>query len=734
MNIQPESRSRERLGPGHAPAADIYEDEAETFSFSSILGTLWENRWLLAATTGLALAIAVLHVETETPLYTASAEVVLETQRENVVNVESVVPQRSLSYLTVNTEARVFRSYELMRSTVEALSLEEDPEFNPALRQPPQWKTLVGYDGLREAIGLAPEPRPAMPTLEQARDTATGILLSKVSISVVPETLIFRVAVTTEAPGKSATIANTIAQHYVDGQRDTKFQAMDQAMDWLGNRVVELKAELETAEADIEDFSARATLVSEDTLLANTQRLKNMRARQNELAGKAAKLRQRIERFAALRANADFATLAEAADDPRVRAVAEALARSQGEGGSPETAPDASALTRFDVLFERRLDVLRADAERAESQLAAASQSVSELERQVESQSGDLVTLRQMQREAEATRLIYQSFLSRLKEISVQQGIQQADSRILSQAASGYQSHPDTRGTLLRGGVAGLVLGLVLMAVRNLLYNVVRTPEELEGATGVTVIGAIPEHRIQKPDRLIDHITEKPASGLAEAVRNVRTAIQLSNIDVTPKVVVVTSSVPDEGKSILAAALAQTTALPGKKVLLVDCDLRRRVLGQYFRVDASAGLVNLLSGRTSFEETVHRDVRTGLDLVTADEEKVTPVDFFGSRQFLDFLTTAREHYDLIILDTPPVLAVPETRMIAQHADAIVYTVRWNSTKHRMIQTGLDLLRQVNVRVTGLALTRIDPRRMDRYGYYGYGYGRGSGKLQKYYSN
>lgn len=719
---------REHLGPDQRPEAEDHDNEADALGLSSLIGTLWDNRWLLVATTGVALAVSAWQLQTETPLYRASAHVVLETRQNNVVNVESVVPGRTLDYLSLNTEIQVLRSSELVARAVEAMSLEQDPEFNPALRPPTAWKQMIGYDRLRQAIGLAPEPRPAPPPPEQAREIAAGILNSKVSISIVPSTFVFNITVETEGPEKSAALANTIAGLYVAGQREAKFEAMDAAMAWLGNRVVELKAELEAAEAEIEDFAAGATLVNEEALLANTQRLKNMRARQAELADTAARLRGRVERITTLRAQADFAGLAEVVEDQPLGAAAAALAAGSTSAGDP-------ALVRFDALLERRLDGLGADAERAEAQAAATGRSVAELAAMVEAQSGDLVTLRQMQREVEATRLIYESFLGRLKEISVQQGIQQADSRVLSPAKPpGAPSHPKVRATLVKDGLLGLVIGFVLIGLRSVLRRSVRTPEELEAVAGLSVIGVIPDDRIRRPDRLLAHIVEKPASRIAEAVRNLRTAIQLSNVDVSPQVIVVTSSVPDEGKSILAAALAQTSALSGKKVLLVDSDLRRRILRQYFHLDAKAGLVRLLSGQASFADVVHRDARTGLDILIADDEKVTPVDFFGSRQFGDLIAEARRSYDLIVLDTPPVLAVPETRVIAQHADAVVYSVRWNSTTRRMVQTGLDLLRQVNVRVTGLALTRIDPRRMDRYGYYGYGHGSGSRKLQKYYSS
>jgi capsular exopolysaccharide synthesis family protein len=274
----------------------------------------------------------------------------------------------------------------------------------------------------------------------------------------------------------------------------------------------------------------------------------------------------------------------------------------------------------------------------------------------------------------------------------------------------------------------------LLIYARNALRTTVRTPEELEDATGITVIGMIPNAPVRNERALLEYIIKKPASSVAEAVRNMRTAILLSNVDSTPQVIMLTSSVPAEGKTVMASALAQISAMSGKRVLLIDGDLRRHSLTKQFRIEGKAGLVALLSGNASFEQAVHHDDLTGVDILAADVSKVTAVDVFSSARYETFIDEMRKIYDFIIIDTPPVLAVPDARVIAQNADSVVYMVHWNNTTRRMIRTGLDLLHQVNVPVTGLTLTRIDPKRMDRYGYYGYGYGYGARDIEKYYTN
>lgn len=731
MNILSESNTRRQQGPSFKDISEGSETDADAFSLANLIQTVWDNRWLLVATTAIALGVSAWQLKNETRLYTTAARVVLETERDNVVNIESVVPQRQITFHGLNTEIQVLRASELMERVVAALSLEEDPEFNPALRAPEPWKAAIGYERLRAMIGLDPEPRPVPPPAERARKIAAGILTSKVAISILKDTFIFNIKVTTEEPQKSATIANTIGELYVASQREMKFVAMDAAMTWLGTRVVELKAELEAAEAAIENFSSRTTLFGEETLTINQQRLKGMRMRAREAIDAAVTLSSRVDLLASLRSALDFTILAEMVDEPRVAEAAGKLALAQERDS---IAADDPRLDRFDAIFEPWLGGLRSGATRWQRQVESASRSVKDLETLVDAQSSDLVALRQMEREAEATSLIYGSFLGRLKEITVQLGIQQADSRILSRAGvRDAPSHPNVPQELGKNGSIGLLVGFFLIFARNALRRSVLTPEDLEAVAGYSVLGVIPDYRGRQPSKLLDRFVEQPNSGFAEAVRDLRTSIQLSNIDAAPKVIAITSSVSEEGKSILASTLALSNAMAGKKVLLIDSDLRRKVLHRYFLVDAKLGLVSLLSGETTFEETVHHDKRTGLDFLFGDGKKVTPVDFFGSQQFCDLISEMRDRYDLIFLDTPPALAVSDARVIAQQADVVIYAVRWNSTTRRMIRTGLESLRQANVHAIGLVLNKVDPKRMDLYGYYGYGYGAGSGNLQKYYS-
>lgn len=718
-------------------AVEHWEDDGHPAGADSPLArtltTVWDHKWLLALC-GLGFAvIAYLYTGSLPRLYTATATVVLESQRGNqVVSFESVVPELATDREAMQTELLFFKSPELIRRVADDLKLAEAAEFNPSLAAPPEWKAAIGYAALLEALGMAPAAV-APPTPEQARQRAAEILLDKVRVSIVPSTYVFEISVTSEEPQRAAAIANAIVAMYIERQREAKFEAMRDASGWLSERLIELKEELEQKEEQVNQFAAEAGAVSEEALLVNTTRLKSMRERLDQQLAAARRARAQLDELRGARAAGDAAALAEllgSTGDREERALALELAAG-GTAGSAAGSAAGGGMARLDPLLDRveqRLSIL---AQRAEAQAEAIRPPLVELEATVGDQSNDFVTLRQLKRDAESTRLVYEYFLNRMKEVSAQEGTQQADARSLARAEPPkVPSYPQTGATVIRAGVLGLALGLAIVFLRDALRTTIRSAEELEAVAGLPVIGIIPDGADRRPGVLVASLVKNPTSGLAESVRNLRTAIQLSDFDSPPRVVMITSSVPDEGKSVTAIAVAQTAAMTGRRVLLIDADIRRRRLKEYLNLEAGPGLIALMSGKMTLEEVLQRDPRTGLDMLLAERMRVTPADIFESKRFQHALEELREMYDLIVLDTPPVLAVPDARVIARRVDSVVYVVRWNSATRRMVRTGIGLFQQVGIPVTGVALTRVDPKNMDRYGYYGYG--SGSRKMRQYY--
>jgi len=358
--------------------------------------------------------------------------------------------------------------------------------------------------------------------------------------------------------------------------------------------------------------------------------------------------------------------------------------------------------------------------------------SIAAIETQIENQSVELIKLRQLQREAEASRLIYEFFLGRLKETSVQQGTQQADSRIISRAVVPVKaSAPRKSMVLVLAAMLGLLVGAAMILLREMRQTGIRTADQLEKLTGMTVIGQIPMIPARRRSNVLKYLVDKPNSAAAEAIRNLRTSLLLSDIDNPPKVFMSTSSLPGEGKTTQSLALAQNMAGLGQKVLLIEGDIRRRVFNEYFDIKEKRGLLAVLSGAAELKDVVTHVDELGADVLIGEKSATNAADIFSSQKFRDFLKASRKAYDAIIIDTPPVLIVPDSRVIGQSVDAIIYTVKWDSTSRVQVREGLRMFETVNLRIAGLVLSQINPKQMKHYGYGGE-YGAYGAYGSKYY--
>ncbi|MBK6465662.1 MAG: CpsD/CapB family tyrosine-protein kinase [Rhodobacter sp.] len=229
----------------------------------------------------------------------------------------------------------------------------------------------------------------------------------------------------------------------------------------------------------------------------------------------------------------------------------------------------------------------------------------------------------------------------------------------------------------------------------------------------------------------------KPTSAMAEAVRNLRTGILLSSVDRSPRVIVITSALPGEGKTTTTLALAQNLTAMGRKVLVIEGDVRICSLGLYFD-DLPAdypGVAAVINGDHGLAEAVVPIAGYG-DLLFGRKVAVNAADLFSSQRFAALIEEARASYDIVLIDTPPVLVVPDARVIAQQADTVVFSVHWDSTSRTQIQEALHQLEMVNIRIAGISLNRVDPKGMRKYGYGGKhaGYGGYASYGSKYYGN
>lgn len=680
-----------------AVGQSVQDDEIDLVG---LLRTLWRGKlWIVLATLLAGSAAWVYATQVAVPRYTARATVALDNRQGMMLDFDSVLSGLSGDQATINTEVEVLRSRNLLEKLVDDMGLLGDPEFNPFL------------------TSSTPPPSP-----QSEHDSTVDRIAEAISISNLRSSYVFTITTLTTEPAKSADMANRLAELYIEDQLAVKFEAMETATEWLSERVSTLRVELETAEARIKSFATKTDLVSVEALEGLNRQIKDTRIRLEGLVATRDVLSGRVSTLERARTTDDPAEMARVAEDPTLARMARQI-------------DETNAADPFAARFDSVLDRVRADLGRAESQVASLSQSLARLEADYARQADDLVELQQLERETQALRTIYEYFLTRMQETSVQRGIQQADSRVLSYAVQPARPSEPRRPMMLGlGAILGFIAGAGFVILREMMHTGFRTAEALERETGLTVMGQLPKIPARQRKAVIEYLVQKPTSAAAEAVRNLRTSVMLSNLDHPPQVILSTSSLSGEGKTTTAISLAHNYAGLGKKVLLIEGDIRRRVFSEYFDHDKPEGILSILSGAKRFEDVVLRVELIGVDMLIGEQSSTNAADVFSSERFSALMVDIRHRYDIVIIDTPPVLLVPDSRIIAQEADAVLFTVKWDATARAQVCEAMRQFTIAGISVSGVVLNQIDPKGMKRYGYRGrYGaYATYSNKT--YYNN
>jgi succinoglycan biosynthesis transport protein ExoP len=668
----------------------------------TLLRTLWRGKSFIALCALCAVIIVTGYVFfAAVPMYRSSAQLSLQVKTENIVDISAVMSGVTPDQSSINTEMEIIQSRGLLADLVDELDLINDPEFNPTLRAP----SLLAQ--LRSVV----KNHLNMPILEDALSDAEvrNIVINQLrgALSIVPrdKSYIFTIGATTQDREKSALIANTLAQHYGDDQVAVKVAAAEKVATWLADRVASLQAEMQQAESRINTLRTQNTLISAEAVDALNAQSVEVTANQQAAELALRRANDRLDAFKAA-ADGDYSTRATVANDAQLMALVPDAAAS-----------DTNAEQRFDRRFSQLVLQRSGEVARAQEVVTSLRQEADTITARFEQQTQALVEIEQTERDTEATRALYESFLTRLKETTVQIGTYQAESRLLSEAIPGDQVAPRKGVLLATATVLGLALGAAAVLIREAVQNTFRTVNDLEYRTGRTVLGQVPRIPGRTRVSTIEYIQSKPTSAVTEAIRNLRTSILMSNVDKPSKVIVSTSSIPGEGKTTLAIALALNLAGLEKRVILIEGDIRRRTFTEYFpEAHANTGLLSVIYGATSLSKAVWTHPTAHIDVLMGERSDVNAADVLSSKGFARLIDYLREKYDYVIIDTPPVLVVPDARIISTMADAILYTVKWDSTTRHQVEDGLKQFSSVKVPVTGLVLSQVDVKGMRRYGY------------------
>lgn len=749
------TRQIARARPLSHAQEDVIDDGGAFPDLSGVIDlkallTTFRRRLRLFLALALLVFIAVLIFTVQaTPLYTGSAAVMIDTRQQQVVSTEAVLSGLTADTGTVETEVEILKSRQLASRVVEALGLQNDPEFNAAIRKKSGLSAIVaGASGLFTAS--APDNVRRQLTAEQAQresERVVDAVRDRLSIRRVGMTYVMNIGFTSASPQKAARIANAFAENYLLEQLEAKFEATRQANSWLNTRLADLRVEVQQAESAVEQYRASNNLLSasgatltEQEISAYNQQLATVRVQQAE---DEARLRTARAQLAAGSTGED---------------VGEALGSTvvqQLRGRRAEVSGRVAEMSSR--LGPRHPDMIRAERELSDidNQIQAEIRRIiSNLEARVQvsrersgSMAGSLagargtlaannaagVRLNELQRNAESSRTLYQSLLNRFQETTSSEGLEQSDARIVSRAVIPSQpSSPNVPLNLALGLVLGLGAGVAAIVLAEMLDSGLATAADIERKLGLPSLAAVPlvssiAEGADKNQPPADFLVAKPLSAFAEAVRSLRTAISFSKVGQTVQVVVISSSLPGEGKTTTGACLARSAALAGQSVVIVDCDLRRRAVNRQFGIEPQAGLLEVLNGAVGLDAALHHDAVSGAHVLPLAKAAFTPKDVFSSAAMDNLLAELRRRYQLVIIDTAPVLAVADTRILASKADAVVFLTRWRKTPDKAVENSIQLLDQAGAHIAGVALVQVDMRSQARYGYGDAGYYYGAYK-------
>lgn len=741
----------QHLPPPPVPALPEGADPLRQFRI------LYRSKWQILRTLVAVLLIATLGVFAVAPTYRGTATLLIEAVGAKVVAIDEVyqpgIPGVNLTEYQ-NTQIEVLKSRTIADHVFVELKLEQYPEYALAGVAPSgflgELKTLVlpsaPAEGahasvigrLLDVIGVEPSV-----SADGGRAAAIDRLMDNIDVEPVTRSNLVKVHAESETAELSAKIANAVVNAYISFDAQSRSGIADQASGWLGQRLAEVKQELERAEQAQQKFYESEELVNvggarglvEDEITDNASQLRGAR---NTRSG----LENVYRRIVSARNSVEvLQEIPQIAQEPLVQATKKLFIEAQGEVGAlqsrygPKHPKMKAAQARLDDSRGalRTQVLLAADGIRSQYEIARNTENslagvVQESRSQIRGLDRKENQLQILQREVESNRKLYDTLLQRSKETQVTGELDIGKIRVIETAIVPKDPFkPRKLLWLATAGLFGMFLGLALALLRGFLDDTIKTPLDLEQAALIPALTVLPKVKGNK--RLNSMEIDEPNAMFSEGIRTLRTSLLLSDMSRKRRRILVTSAVPGEGKTSVALNLAMAIGQV-ERVLLVDADLRKPTVGARLSLSAdSKGIVDLFTGTADLQACVHRHVKGNIDVLSCCKPPPNPLELIGSDRFAQLLESLGESYDRVIIDSPPCQPVSDSLLLGRCVDAVIFLVKADSTPRQQVATAVKKLRQAGAPLIGAVLNEADTRRRSgfAYGYYYYQGGYGSYK-------
>ena len=703
------------------PYAGDQSAEHDEFNLRHYWHVILKHKWTVLGAFVIVFMSVLVATLLMTPIYRASTTMEIDRDTVKVVEVQGMTPVESSSDDFYKTQYELLQSNALAERVARGLNLANDPDYLH-LQQGSALSKLFGLfrHGNTKSASKA----------VTANDSAAlgGFVSAHLSIEPILDSRLVRINFDSSNPQLAARIANAVAENFMASNLERGFNSTAYARKYLEGRLAQIKQKLEESEAELVDVAHKEKIfTSVDGTSLSSQ---NLAALNTQLA---AVQDQRIRAQArwteassakgtALPADMLGNSIVGTLRQNRATLMAQYQEKlSTYKPAYPLMLQLKGQIDELDKQIQTEVGNIKASV-RSEYQAALEQESM--LQKQMDLVKGDVldqqtksIRYNVLKREVDTNRQLYDGLLQRYKEIGVAGGVTTNNMSVVDRAdVPDGPYKPDLRFNLMLASFFGLALGIVLALLLEYLDDTLKTSEDIEKQLGLAVLGIIPKLSDMTPRKAL----ENPRSAFAEAYRSVRTALQFSTSSGVPRTLLVTSSVPNEGKSTTALTLAQNFAQLGKRVLLIDADLRNPSLHRTLGLDNGSGLSNCLAGAAKPQDVIRPQDEQNLDVMTSGPLPPNPAELLSGAKMLSLLTVAMSKYDQIIIDGPPTMGIADAPILSHIAKGTLLIVDAGRTRRDVARDAVKRLRSAHAHLLGALLTKCDAR-TGGYGYSGYDY-------------
>ncbi len=746
---------------GYAPKENKLQVESD-FDFMYYYRLLLRNLWKIILFSAVVGGFSAFYALSLPPVYYSDTTLLIENQQPNVLSFQDVyqVDTRNRNYL--GTQLQILKSRALAAKVVEDMQLANNPLFNPRLKNDEAKKPM-----LESLIGLFKAVTTDKPvdddTSENAADTLDSTdnelideeSIKKDIVSLVQKVLIVfpmhgtqlvKIQYSSQDPQMAADVANAFADAYINSHLEAKLEVTQKASAWLSGRLGDLRETLRESEQQLQLFREREQLVNTGDVrsidVAELEQLTQSLVEETRRKNDAEALYRQIssgkldlERLLAIpRVSNNTAVQGLVASRGEAKRLVAELSERYGRK-HPRMVTAVANVAQIERELRDQVDNV---ARGVEVSYLTIRDSERELKQQIDAVRSRLqdvsrkeFTLRELEREVEANRQVYEVFLNRGKETNEAGNLESVNARVVDIAIpADYPDKPEKKKIVLIAVLFSGVFAAGVVLLLDWLDNTIKTPDDVEERLRVPLLGYLPLDKLNKDETPFLGFLSDEKWHFAEAVRTVRTSFILSGLDKPAKVTVITSSVPNEGKSTVSLCLAHALGQM-EKVLLIDADMRKPSIGKALDISLlTPGLSNLIAGTAELDECITRLPKSEVHVITAGVVLGNPLDLIAGDRFPQVLDMLKEKYDRILIDSAPIQAVSDSIVIATYADSLIYVVKSDGSSTPVVKKGLRRLSEANARFSGVILNQVDLDRMKKesgyeseyYDNYGYAYG------------